>query len=186
MSCVLTKGRTEPCRDGVGGVKFVYLFPFVEYDYTEILGVKGVEITQFPDTSIYKYAIKGGSFVESIENDDEGVKYNQSLSFTLIKQDLETTNELDAMSRIDLRYIVELNDGSLKMGGVYNASRLTDYSIESGGAKNSLNGYNLTFTGIEEFSAPFLDNLNILGDNLLLLENGFYLLLEDSGKIIIE
>lgn len=186
MSCGLTKGRTEPCKDNIGGVKYVYLFVFVEYDYTEILGTKGVEITQFPDTNIYKYAVKGASFVEEIENNEDGIKYKQSLSFTLTNQDLATTNELDRMRRVDLRYIVEYNNGDLKMGGVYNGSRLTDYVIDSGGSKASLNGYALTFTGEEEYAAPFLDNLNILGDNLLLLENGFYLLLEDSGKIILE
>jgi len=186
MSCTLTRGRTEPCKDNIGGIKYVYLFPFIEYSYSQITGVRGVEILTFPETSIYKYEVTNGNFSESIINDDNGIKYDQTLTFTLFKQDLDTTNELNVLKSIDLRYIVQYNNGNLKMGGVYNGARLENYTIESGGSKSSLNGYNLTIGGSEEYSAPFLENLNILGNNLLLLENNFYLLLEDSGKIILE
>ena len=50
MSCVLIKGRKEPlCRDSVGGIKNVYLFKYIPYAYNLIQGVRGVEITSFPD-----------------------------------------------------------------------------------------------------------------------------------------
>lgn len=185
MSYTLTKGRTEPCRDNIGGVKSVYLFPFVDYNYNLIEGVKGVEITSFPSTTSYKYETTSATFSETIKNDENGVSYDQSLTFTLFKQDLLTTNELNRLTHLDLRYIVEFNDGSFKMGGVYSGARLEDYSIESGGSKSSLNGYNLTLNSTEEYSAPFLSDLSIL-TSYLLLEDSFNILLEDSELIILQ
>lgn len=185
MSCTLTTGRSEPlCRDNVGGVKSVYLFSFVQYAYNLIEGVRGVNITSFPDNTYYKYEVTGGNFSESIKNDDNGISYSQSLTFTLFKQDLATTRELDLMQKLDLRYIVEYNNGDLKMGGVYNGARLDSYTIDSGSSKGSLNGYNLTFNSEEEYASPFVSREIIEG--FLLLENGFNLLLENSGKIILE
>ena len=90
------------------------------------------------------------------------------------------------MQSIDLRYIVQYNSGKLRMGGVYNSSSITSYSIESGGAKSSLNGYNITIGGTEEYAAPFISSLNIISSNSILLEDSFYLLLEDTGKIILQ
>lgn len=182
---MLTKGRTEPPRNNISGIKAVYLFSFVDYAYNLIEGVRGVEITSFPSTTLYKYETSNAVFSETINNDEKGVSYEQSLTFTLFKQDLLTTNELDRLTKIDLRYIIELNDGSFKMAGVYNGVSLEDYSIESGGSKSDLNGYNLTFNSIEEYAAPFLTNLNVLG-GYLLLEDNFNLLLEDSELIILE
>ena len=185
MSCTLISGRTEiGCRSNIGGVKSVYLFPFVDYTYNLIGGVRGVEITSFPSSTLYKYETTGASFSETINNDENGVSYEQSLTFTLFKQDLLTTNELNRLTHIDLRYIVEFNDGSLKMGGVYNGVRLEDYTIDSGGSKQSLNGYNLTFSSTEEYGAPFLSDLGTI--SYLLLEDNFNILLETSDLIILE
>jgi len=188
MSCTLTKGRSEiGCRSSIGGVKAVYLFPFVDYTYNLIEGTRGVEITSFPLTTLYKYETTSANFSETITNDENGVSYEQSLTFTLFKQDLLTTNELNRLTQIDLRYIVEYNDGTYKMGGVYNGARLEDYSIESGGSKASLNGYNLTFNSTEEYLAPFMSEALVLGlaNGFLLLETDFNILLETGDKIIL-
>ena len=184
MSCTLTTGRSEPlCRDNIGGVKSVYLFSFTQYAYNLIQGVRGVNITSFPDNTYYKYEVTGANFSETIKNDENGISYSQNLTFTLLKQDTGTTRELDLMQKLDLRYIVEFNNGDLKMGGVYNGARLDSYTINSGSSKGSLNGYSLTFSGEEEFASPFVSREII--DGFLLLEDGFNLLLENSGKIIL-
>ena len=185
MSCVLTKGRTEPCRNNIGGVKFIYFASFVEYADSLIEGIKGVEITSFPETTFFKYEPNAANFSETITNDENGIKFSQSLTFTLAKQSLITTNELDLMQSLDLRYVVEYNDGKLRMGGVYNGANVSNYTIDSGGAKASLNGYNVTITSEEEYAAPFLNDFGII-DGFLLLETSFNYLLEDSSKIILQ
>lgn len=185
MSCALTKGRTDlACKNVVGGVKNVYLFKYVDLAYTDITINRGVQIRQFPTTDIYKFEVKNGSFDQQIQNDANGVSYLQTLSFTLWKQNLETTVELDTATKIDLRYIVEFYDGRYQMGGVYNGARL-EFNAVTGGAKTDLNGYNVTIRGVEEWKAPFvvdLDDFNII-PSYLLIENGGFLLLEDAEQI---
>jgi hypothetical protein len=34
MSCILTSGRTEPCRDSIGGLKNIFLIDYVEDSFT--------------------------------------------------------------------------------------------------------------------------------------------------------
>ena len=169
MSCALTKGRSEGCFDNIGGIKNVYLSKY----------------NQLSNPLFYKYEIQGGSFSESITNDENGVSYNQSLNFTLIKPDLSTRLELDRAVNIDLRYLVEFNDGSVRWGGFVNGASITSYSIESGGDKGDFVGYNITIEGNEEASAPFTDILDT-ENKYLLLEDGFNYLYEDNGKVILQ
>jgi len=186
MSCVLTKGRNNPCLDNIGGVKYIYFLPYVYYSDEEIESIKGVEITEFPETEIFRYEPNTSNFSETIENDENGVKVIQNLSLSLAKQDLITSLELERMKSIDLRYIVQYNNGKLRMGGVYNGARLDSYTIKSGGIKSDFNGYELSISSVEEYAAPFLSDLNILGDNFLLLENSFNILLENNFKVILD
>ena len=184
MSCALTSGRTEGCFDNVGGIKAVYLLKYVDYPFGSIVR-NGQEVIEFPASTIYKYETQSANFNESIKNDQEGVSYSQSLTFTLTKQDLLTTSELDRAQKVDLRYLVEFNDGSVRFGGLYNGAQITTIAIQSGGVKSDLNGYNITIQGSEEISAPFT-NLNILDGQFLLLEDGLFYLLEDNNKIVLE
>ena len=184
MSCVLTKGRNEiSCRSNLGGLKAVYFYAFNSLTASIKTEVKEGLINALPVT-LYKYEVRNGSFSETISNDENGVSYNQSLTFTLFKQDLTTSIQLNNLSKIDLGYVVEYNDKSLKIGGALNSARLNSYTIESGGSKGDLCGYNLTFESLEEYSAPFLKA--ITEQDTLLLEDAFNLLLEDSGDIILE
>ena len=184
MSCALTRGRNEGCRDNIGGVKAIYLTKFVDYPFGSIVR-NGQEVTAFPSTTFFKYETDQASFNEAITNDEQGISYRQSLTFTLTKQDLLTTNELDRAQKIDLRFLVEFNDGSIRFGGLYNAAQITSIGIESGGSKSDLNGYRITIEGNEEISAPFT-SLDIFGANFLLLEDGFFYLLETGDKIVLE
>ena len=70
------------------------------------------------------------------------------------------------------------------MGGVYNGARIENFTIDSGSSKASLNGYNVTINGVEEYAAPFVYK-EIFDSGYLLLQDDFYLLLQTSGKIIL-
>lgn len=184
----LTSGRTEPPCKTVGGVKRVFLFNYVDYLYTQIVGTRGVELTSFPSTDIYEFSVVGASFNESIKNDDNGVSYTQSLSFTLKKQDRVTTYDLSKMAEMQFRYIVEFNNGKYKIGGLYNSARL-EFENTTGGSKPDLNGYKITMQGEEEYQAAFIENLSSTGFNIidvLLLEDYEPLLMDDESQIILE
>ena len=84
-------------------------------------------------------------------------------------------------------YVLRFNDGSLRIGGLLKGASL-EYTTNSGGAKSDSNNYTITLTGIEEDSAPFLNNLDDfnVGVVYLLLENGIPLLTENNELIEIE
>lgn len=185
MSCALTRGRTEGCRDNQGGVRNVYLLKYIDYPFGSIV-LNGQEVVSFPFSNIFKYETQDASYSETITNDEKGVSFNQNLTFTLIKQDLLTTNELKRIQRIDLRYIVEFNDGTFRLGGLYNGAQITSITINSGGSKSDLNGYQINIQGSEEISAPFTTLDVISENNFLLLEDSFYYLLETGDKIILQ
>jgi hypothetical protein len=152
-----------------------------------IQGVRGVSLTSFPATTIYQYDVTNANFVQNIINDENGVSYDQSLNFTLWKQDIFTTQELHLATTIDLRYIIELNDGRYQIGGLFGGARL-EFDMNTGGSKGDLNGYNVRLVGQELFKAAFIDNLasagfTISAEEFLLTESGFNLLLENTNLI---
>lgn len=185
MSCTLTSGRKEIlCRDNIGGIKAVYLFKYIEYPYNSIVGAYSGNITSFPTIEPFKYETKGATFTENITNDENGIFYDQTLTFNLFKSELLTTRELNIIKDLELRFLVEYNAGYFKMGGVYNGAEIETFSINSGGNKSDFNGYNVTIKAREEYSSPFI-SIDLLS-NFLLLEDAFYLLLETSDKIILD
>ena len=161
---VLTSGRSElSCYNNIGGIRNVYFFNYVSYAYSQIVGGKGGALTSFPTTTIYKFEIQDGSFNETINNDDEGIYYEQSLNFTLIKQDLTTTTLINTLKDLDLRFIVEFNDGSFRIGGLYNGTQISTVEINSGGSKGSFNGYNISANTRESYSASWISDLSSVG-----------------------
>lgn len=188
MSYGITSGRTEPCRDNIGGIKNVYFFPFTSYDHTEIVR-SGAEVTNFPATEVFKYEVRNGNFTETINNDEEGISYDQSLTFDMFKKDLTTTNELNTLRNIDFRYIVEYWAGYYKIGGLYSGGRVTSMDLPTGGAKNDLNGYNVTVTSKEEHQSSFIDidlfTINGVVYNFI-FEDGNNFVFEDGNNFTFE
>ena len=99
MSCVLKRSREVGCFDNIGGIKAIYLFDFNTYPIGYIKGIRGVEITDFPNVPLFKYETRNANFSETINNDENGVSYNQTLTFTLFKQDLITTSQLNKLTK---------------------------------------------------------------------------------------
>lgn len=165
---VLTKGRTElSCYDNIGGIKTVYFFKYVDYSYSQIVGTKGGELTSFPETYIYPYEVQTGYYDENIQNDENGILYDQNCSFTLVQQNLLTTNQVDLLTKIDLRYIVAFNDGTYRIGGLYNGAKITSLDLVSGGNKSEFNGYNITVSSKEEYSAAYISDLTDVGFDIV-------------------
>ncbi len=184
---VLTSGRLEPCKDSVGGLKKIFLFPYVSYTYLQILGVRGETVTTFPATDIYEFDITSGSMTESSDNTEEGLSYNQNTSFVLKKQDQDTNFELTQIEKIELRYIVQFNSGQYKIGGLFSGAALS-FETTTGGAKNELNGYRVNIESQEEWQAAFIDNLSSAGFTIidhLLLEDFEDFFLSDGSKLLL-
>lgn len=185
----VTQGRKEiTCRDNVGGIKNVYLFPFIAYDSDTFLGSRGSEIQGFPATEVFKYEVRNGNFNEQIINDEEGIYYDQRLTFDLFKWDLTTQEELKKLSNIEIRYIVQYNAGYYKIGGLEKGAYVDSKDITTGGAKSDFNGFSVSINSKEEWKAPFIDIelFTVNGQTYsFIFEDGDNYIFEDSNNFIL-
>jgi hypothetical protein len=161
MACDLANGRVEPCKDSIGGLDAIY---FVNYgieesdvSYTsgtdEISDINGV-------TSLYKYELKGtNSFEQTIQSSRENgtTFFEQVLSIELKKQDLATTKNVKLLAYGRPHIVVRNRAGQFKIAGLFRGMDMTAGTISDGVAMGDFNGYKLTFTGMENVPANFLD-----------------------------
>lgn len=162
MACVLTSGRTEPCRDAIGGLKAVYLLDYLEDAFTVAAG----EATAIDAavTDVYKYELlaDGNTYVETVTADQNNgtTVYEQVLTVALKKQTKESANELDIVSKARPIVVVQFRDGTYKIQGLSDGTVVTGDN-QSGGAKADFNGYNRTFTSTETNPSPTLDSATV-------------------------
>jgi hypothetical protein len=162
MACVLTSGRTEPCRDAIGGLKAAYFLDFMEDAFTVAAGeATAIDIAV---TATYKYELlaDGNTLEETFTADmNNGTSvYEQVLTLALKKQTKESANELALIVKARPIVVVEDRMGNFKIVGVSDGTVATG-SISSGGAKADFNGYNLTLTATEVLPAPTLDSATV-------------------------
>jgi len=164
MACDLTAGRTEPCKDAVGGLKNMYLINYDEvadyiYDLTDT-----DEIATFVASSLtinaYKYELKGANVLDQTvtSSRDNGTTFvEQSLTVVLKKQDVATHKEIKLLSYGRPRVVVEDYNGNYFLMGLEHGVELTTAAISSGTAMGDLSGYTLTLVGMEKIPANFID-----------------------------
>ena len=150
---VLTSGRTEPCKDGIGGLKEIWLTSFIPYSERNIAGYKAMLLTSFPTTLMFKFEGRNKIFNE--EFNDGG--YEQSVEIRLLKQDYITVALLETLIKKKVRAVVVDWMGQIRVAGLHNGLDV-EVKTSSGGSRFDYNGYELTMTGSEPYSAPFLSS----------------------------
>jgi len=163
MSCDLSKGRIEPCKDSVGGLDAVYFINFedapvsgIVYDVTntDVIEVIGSGITA------YKYELKGtSSFEQTITSSrDTGTTFfEQVLNLFLKKQDLATHKEIKLLAFGRPRVIVKDNNNNFFYCGLEFGVEVTGGTIATGAAMGDMSGYTLTLTAQERIPSNFLE-----------------------------
>ena len=103
MACNLTKGRNISCRDGIGGIKAIYIVQ--KDELTPYVAASG-EITDFDlgaGDDIYKYTLKRGtgSFTETINASSENgtVFYTHSINVKLHNLTKEDQNQIKLLAQ---------------------------------------------------------------------------------------
>jgi hypothetical protein len=167
MSCDISHGRLEPCKDVVGGLKNIYVLNYGLYDETDITydATTGYEdqitaITLPALSSIYKFELKGtNSFETTITSSRENgtTFFEQVLSVQLKKQDAITHKQVKLLSYGRPNIIVETNAGQYFIAGLLRGMDVTAGTISNGTNLGDMSGYSLTFTGQEAVPANILD-----------------------------
>ena len=157
MSCTLTLGRKEPCKDSIGGLKAVYFTDFGDYGTVtetddEITDLSGV-------FTAFKYELKGNSsFEQAITSSRENgtTFFDQTLTLTLKKLSKEDNKELKLLAYGRPHIAVEDYNGNVFVMGLENGAEVTGGSISTGAAMADLSGYTLTLNGQETKPANFV------------------------------
>ena len=155
MSCNISLGRLEGCKDQVGGLNAIYFLNFDDATYT--LDAASGEASVVETTpSAYKYDLRGTStFEQSLTSSREnGTTFvEQTLTVSLKKQDSTTHKEVKLLAYGRPKVLIEDNNGNLfVMGHEYGAEM--NATTSTGAAMGDKSGYELTFVASEKVLAP--------------------------------
>ena len=157
MACNLTLGRTEPCKESVGGLTGVYFMNFTTASFST--NANG-EITAYPSGStVYYYDLKGNSsYTETVNSSrDNGTTFfSQELTLNLKKLTNEMTTQLKLMAYGRPIIAVTTMAGDTLLVGKTQGADVTAGTIQTGAALGDLYGYSVTFTGLEQLPAAFI------------------------------
>ncbi len=157
MSCNLSAGRNEVCKESVGGIAGVYFINFTTGSFTK--NVNG-EVTAVPSGStLYYYELKGTSaYTETVNTSRENgtTFFSQELVLNLKKLTNEMTTQLKLMAYGRPQVIVWTMNGQALLVGEREGADVTAGTIQTGGAMGDLYGYSVTLTGQEQLPAAFL------------------------------
>lgn len=168
MACTIGSGRTEPCKDSVGGLKNVYIINFEDTNYTPTDGsVAGVSVQLLTKVGLasgtpvnaYKFELKGNSsYVENLQASRENgtLAFEQVLELQLKKLTKESHKEIKALSFGRPHIIVEDYNQNFFLAGKEHGMEVTGGTIVTGTAMTDMSGYTLSFTGMERKPAQFL------------------------------
>jgi hypothetical protein len=167
MACDITLGRTEPCKDSVGGINAVYFVNFgditsITYDAAETDVISAVG----GSPSAYKYEVRGNStYTENIQSSRENgtTAFEQVLELTLKKLTKEDHNTIKLLSFGRPNILIEDNNGNVFLAGAEYGADVTGGTVVTGGAMADMSGYTLSFTGMEKAPANFI-NVAVVGN----------------------
>jgi hypothetical protein len=159
MACDLTRGRKEPCKDVVGGLKAVYFTDFGDYG---TVTQTDDEITDMTGTfTAFKYELKGNSsFEQAITSSRENgtTFFDQTLTLTLKKLSKEDNKELKLLAYGRPHIAVEDYNGNVFVMGLEHGAEVTGGTVSTGAAMADLSGYTLTLNAQEVKPANFVDS----------------------------
>ena len=160
MACTLTKGRIEPCKDVVGGIKNVYFTDFGSFG--TVSQDADDQITDMTGTfTAYKYELKGNSsFEQTVTSSRENgtTFFEQTLNLTLHKLSKEDNKEIKLLAYGRPHIAVEDYNGNVFVMGLEHGSEVTGGTIVTGAAMGDLSGYTLSFSAQEVKPANFVDS----------------------------
>ena len=152
MSCALTQSYTLDCKDGIGGLKEIYIIEHGNATYTLTANVV-TTVTKASGKYFYKYELvkETASFKETMnDNVQNGTTfYTPELEIVLNKMQTATRNEILLIGKNRLDIIVADKNGKYWLLGYQNGMDRSGGSSESGKAYGDRNGYTINFKGGE-------------------------------------
>jgi hypothetical protein len=160
MSCNLTAGRNEVCKESVGGLAGVYFVNYTGSLANVTDGDSDALISTLPSgLTAYFYDLKGTSaYTETVNTSRENgtTFFSQELVLNLKKLTNEMTTQLKLMAYGRPQIFVHTMNGETLLVGQREGADVTGGTIQTGAAMGDLFGYSVTFLGSEQFPASFI------------------------------
>jgi len=165
MACDISNGRLEACKDGISGLDAVYFINYginypTDVTFSATPGQEDVITDVAGITDLYKWELKGAnSFEQTIQTSrDNGTTFFEQTVVAQFKVlDITTHKTVKLLAYGRPHIVVRTRSGNYFLAGLERGCDVTAGTISSGTAMGDFNGYNLTFTGMENIPAPFLD-----------------------------
>ena len=164
MSCDITAGRIEQCKDSVSGLKAIYITNYDDLSEDDTIVITDDEIMTWEPAAqltLYKFELKStaNSFTTAIESSrDNGTTFfTQTLVAQLKKQDAITNKNVKLLAYARQRIVVRSMTDQFFLMGFAQGADVSAGNISTGAALGDFNGYELTFTAMEELPANFMD-----------------------------
>jgi hypothetical protein len=160
MSCQLSAGRNEVCKESVGGLSGVYFVNFTGSLANITDGDSDALISTLPTgLTAYFYDLKGTSaYTETVNSSREnGTTYfSQELTLNLKKLTNEMTTQLKLIARGRTQVFVHTMQGDTLLVGQREGADLIGGTIQTGAAMGDLYGYSIQLQANEQFPASFI------------------------------
>ena len=164
MPCVLTQGFALDCREGIGGLKEVYVIELANVaTVTESSGTVSA-ITKSVGKRFWKYSLvrETASAVETINGNTQNgtIFYDQTVTVVLNRRQASVRNEVILLAKNFLMMVGVENQQSASginrafLYGRRQGLQLLTGESTTGTAWGDRNGYSLPFNGKEEELAP--------------------------------
>lgn len=169
MSCEISHGRVEECKDSVSGLKAIYIINYDDLNEDNATFDTGTtdeedELVSWEPAaplSMYKYELKSTAnalnTTINASRDAGTTFFSQELVVNLKRQDVVTHKQVKLLSYGRPRIIARTMTDQFFMLGFAQGCDVSAGTIGSGAALGDFNGYQLTFTAEEELPPLFID-----------------------------
>jgi hypothetical protein len=160
MSCLLTQGFLDTCKDAVGGIKEIFMANQEDFESGVIVDPVTQVITALPTATIFRYKLStknGGSMQdEDVIDETARTKFSQqTLTFNLGTISAAKRKELETASRANpVVFVLDAMDNIHMLGRQEGCSVKT--TTQTGATKGDLSGYAIEVTAEERFKAEML------------------------------
>ena len=177
MACDnLSLGRLEPCKDSVGGIKYVYFINNGELSVTNDVTNTDAIATLGTGLTAYRYEIRStaSTFTQNTNSSrDNGTTFwEQVLELTLKGITPADLKEIKLLSYSRPHVLVEDNNGSIFVAGLEYGMDVTGGTIVTGGAMGDLSGFTISLTGMEKIPANYLAAASLSAAGITTVQTG--------------
>lgn len=165
MSCLISNGRLEQCKESVSGLKAIYFINYDDLDSEDVVyhATNTDQITDWAPAAaltMYKYELKGNNSFETTINasrENGTTFFEQTLTIQLKKQDVATHKQIKLMAYGRPRIVVRTMTDQFFLMGLDQGADVSAGTVSNGAALGDFNGYGLTFTAQERVPANFIN-----------------------------